>query len=260
MTTTLLALLAAPSAYAGAVGLHLTMAHQRYRLATGEPGPPPEVHLAELRRRWLLRSWRFTPRAEPPTHVADPRPVLLVHGFVGRPTQFRGLQAALHRAGRPTHAVDLGWKLTGVANYAPALIAALEAHPEVDVVAHSMGGVVLRHTLHVAPALRDRVRSAITLGTPHRGTAAADLPVPIPGDIGDLQPESRFLQELPDLAELLPGRNLVAVGARWDVVVLPIARALPPGMRHVVLDDLGHNGLLTEPRAHDAVLAALSAA
>ena len=244
--TSLIALLAAPSAYAGAVGLHLTVAHRRFQRATGEPGPPPEVHLAEVRRKWLLRRWAFGPAEVQPEAPSPARPVLLVHGFVGRPTHLRGHQRALHAAGRATRLVDLGWQFRGVPSYAPALERALEAVDTCDVVAHSMGGVVLRHVLHTRPDLRDRVHAAVTLGTPHAGTVAAELPVDLPADVVDLRERSRFLAELPPLVELIPRARRVAVGARWDTVVFPLANTLPAGMEPVVLEGFGHNGLLTE--------------
>jgi len=181
--------------------------------------------------------------------------VLLVHGFVGRPGHFRGMQRALHAAGRPTVAVDLKWAFRGVASYGPPLADAIEAFDQVDIVAHSMGGVVARKVLAERPDLRARVQQVITLGTPHHGTESArGLPPDFPRDIGDLQPDSPFLQQLPSLRELLPDRPLLAVAAQWDVVVFPLHRALPADMRQLVLPHLGHNGLLTEPEAYAAVL------
>jgi pimeloyl-ACP methyl ester carboxylesterase len=255
--TALFALLAAPTAYASAVGIHLTLARHRYRQVSpdGEP-PPPGALIAEVRRKWLVRSWSVGTEVPPPGLTADP--VLLVHGFVGRPSHFRGLQRFLHGEGHPTQTVNIGWKFVGVESYAPPLVEALKAHPRVRIVAHSMGGVVLRHVLHTHPELRDRITHAVTLGTPHSGTAAADVPLNIPGDVGQLAPDSAFLTELPELFELLPRAHKVAIGAQWDVTVFPIERALPEGMHHVVLPGYGHMGLLTETSAHRAVLEAIT--
>lgn len=253
--TTLLALLAAPTAYAGAIGLHLTVARHRYLQVSDGAPPPPAALLAEVRRKWLVRSWALG--NEPLDEGLDGDPVLLVHGFVGRTTHFRGLQRFLHHHGHRTQTVDLGWKFRGIPSYAPPLIEALQAHPRCKVVAHSMGGIVLRHALRTHPELADRISHAVTLGTPHSGTAAADVPVAIPIDVEHLAPDSPFLTDLPELAELLPGAHRVAIGAQWDVTVFPIRRALPAGMDHVVLDGFGHMGLLTEPASHRAVLDAL---
>jgi pimeloyl-ACP methyl ester carboxylesterase len=260
--TTFLALLAAPTAYAGAIGLHLSLARARHNQVSEGPPPPPGALLAEVRRKWLVRSWALGPVEVAPAAEADP--VLCVHGFVGRPSHFRGLQRFLHHRGIPTQTVDLGWKFQGVPSYGPPLIEALEGVERCRVVAHSMGGIVLRHVLAERPDLAAKVTHAVTLGSPHRGTAAAEVPgyegpFPrgVPADIEHLAPDSPFLQQLPELHEVLPHAVRVAVAASWDVTVFPVERALPEGMDHVLLDGFGHMGLLTEVAAHRAVQEAL---
>lgn len=248
----------APAAYATAVSTWLALAHRRYREVTGQPGPPPRIHAAEVRRKWALRRWQL--RGALPSPALPGPPVLLVHGFVARASHFRGLQHALHARGRATRAVDLGWPLRGVDTYTPNLVQALEAAPRVDVVAHSMGGIVLRAALRDRPDLRGRVRTVVTLGSPHHGTEAArGLPPGLPRDLADLAPDSPYLQALPPLADLLPDAARHAVAARYDVVVFPTERAFPAGMQSHLLPHLGHNGLLTEPEVHRLIAALLQA-
>ncbi len=260
--TTFLALLAAPTAYAGAIGLHLSLARARHNQVSEGPPPPPAALLAEVRRRWVVRSWALSAVEIPPDTQADP--VLCVHGFVGRPSHFRGLQRYLHGQGIPTRTVDLGWKFQGVPSYGPPLVEALQEVERCRVVAHSMGGLVLRHVLSEHPELAAKVSHAVTLGSPHSGTAAAEVPgyagpFPrgVPADIEHLAPDSLFLQQLPELHEVLPDAVRVAIAASWDVTVFPVERALPAGMDHVLLDGFGHMGLLTEAAAHSAVREAL---
>ena len=261
--TPLLALLVAPTAYAGAIGLHLSLARARHNQVSQGPPPPPAALLAEVRRRWLVRSWALAPVEVPP--VSSRSLVLCVHGFVGRPSHFRGLQRFLHPRRIPTRAVDLGWRFRGVPSYGPPLLEALQEVDRCRVVAHSMGGIVLRHVLSEHPELAAKISHVVTLGSPHAGTAAAELPgVPrerlpraLPTDIEHLAPDSDFLQRLPGLGELLPEAVRVAVAASWDVTVFPVERALPEDMDHVLLDGFGHMGLLTEPTAHQAVFDAI---
>jgi len=250
--------LSGPAAYAAAVGTWLSLAHRRYASVTGGAGPPAAVHAAEVRRKWALRRWQLVGAL--PSPDSDRRPVVLVHGFMGRAAHFRGMQRVLHQHGRSTICVDLGWSFQGVASYGPPLAEVLCRHEAVDVVAHSMGGVVLRHVLATQPELRRRVKGVVTLGTPHHGTESArGLPPHLPRDIGDIQPDAPFLRQLPSLADLLPEAALLAVAAQWDVVVFPVHRALPRGMNHLVLPELGHNGLLTASASHHAVVDALAA-
>lgn len=247
--------LSGPAAYATAVGTWLSLAHRRYAKVTGGVGPPASVHAAEVARKWRLRRWQLR---GPLPSIQHPVPVLMLHGFVGRAAHFRGMQRAFHAAGRATHPIELGWPFRGVASYTPPVVQALQRHERVDVVAHSMGGLVIRKALADHPSLRGRVRRVVTLGTPHHGTESTrGLPPGFPQDIGDLQPESRFLDALPSLSELLPAARHTAVAGQWDVVVFPTHRALPDDMARVVLPDIGHNGLLTEAAAHRAILHAL---
>lgn len=242
-----------PTAYLATVAAWHAHAHRRYQQVTGSSGPPAHVHAAEWRRKWRLRRWQALGALPTPTHL-DGRRVVLVHGFLARAAFWRGLQLSLHHRGRPTTAVELGWPLGGVDSYVPALRDAVQGDPPVDVVTHSMGGLVLRATLRDHPPLRPMVRSVITLGTPHHGTEAArGLPAHLPRDLGDLQPDSPYLQALPPLPELLPHAQRHAVAAVHDIVAFPPERVLPPGMQHHVLHALGHNGLLTEPRVHHLI-------
>jgi triacylglycerol lipase len=59
---------------------------------------------------------------------------------------------------------------------ARALVDAIDAlgHDRVDVIAHSLGGLDARYALSRLGLAR-RVRSLVTVGTPHRGTPLADL-------------------------------------------------------------------------------------
>src|SRR5207248_7006465 len=47
-------------------------------------------------------------------------------------------------------------------------------HDRVDIIAHSLGGLDARYALAHC-GLAKRVRSLVTIGTPHRGTPLADL-------------------------------------------------------------------------------------
>jgi triacylglycerol lipase len=113
-----------------------------------------------------------------------PLPVVLVHGLFGfdrigipgaRLDYFRGIGRQLEGLGCRVHAVRLP-AAASVPARARALVAAIEALPDprVDVIAHSLGGLDARYALtHLG--LDARVRSLVTVGTPHRGTPLADL-------------------------------------------------------------------------------------
>lgn len=120
-----------------------------------------------------------------------PLPVVLVHGLFGfdrigvpgaRFDYFRGIAKHLESLGCQAHAVRLP-AAASVPERARELVAAIEAlpHPRIDLIAHSLGGLDARYALtHLG--LAPRVRSLVTVGTPHRGTPLADLALKGPLD------------------------------------------------------------------------------
>lgn len=96
----------------------------------------------------------------------------------------------------------------------------------VDVVAHSMGGLAVRHFLaHEGGA--DVVRRVVFLGTPHRGTVVAMLAW---GDGGrEMVPGSSFLTALNDTAQRPEGVEMLAIRTPVDLRVIPGSSAVLPG-------------------------------
>jgi triacylglycerol lipase len=119
-----------------------------------------------------------------PIERVPPLPVVLVHGLFGfdrigvpgaKFDYFRGIAKHLGSLGCKAHAVRLPGSAS-VPERACALVEAIEAlpHDRIDLIAHSLGGLDARYALsHLG--LARRVRSLVTVGTPHRGTALADL-------------------------------------------------------------------------------------
>jgi pimeloyl-ACP methyl ester carboxylesterase len=122
-----------------------------------------------------------------------------------------------------------------------------------DVVCHSMGGVLLRRLLVDHPDLAPHVRTVVTLGSPHAGTAAIRILPPI-AELADLRPGSAWIAALPDAPS-----GWITVAGEDDAVVYPQHTAHLPQSRRVDLAGIGHLGLLVRQDVHAAVLAALSA-
>jgi triacylglycerol lipase len=113
-----------------------------------------------------------------------PLPVVLVHGLFGfdsigiagvKLEYFRGIAAHLATIGCHAHAVRLppSRSVPDRARMLVDLIGELP-HDRIDVVAHSLGGLDARYALaHLG--LAARVRSLVTVGTPHRGSPLANL-------------------------------------------------------------------------------------
>jgi len=257
----------ATGAAAGAAGAAATWHHRRwlaYHRRKGVEPPAGAYRLAQVESRdgaallwWSLRAaWRDGWMR--PHDVSGP-PVVCVHGYTQNGTNFWGIRRALAGCGHPTAAVSLHHRLAPMSWYARRLRRSLQGllapvQEPVDVVAHSMGGVLMRLVLADDEALRSQVRSVITLGSPHRGTAAA-RGIPLLPEVQALKRRAALLDDLPSLTELVP--RVTNLAGTLDTVVYPLASALEPGARHVVLP-VGHAGLLTHPAAVHAVLTAVT--
>lgn len=253
-------------AWGGVLVWHIQRVARIHR-TLGLPGPPMTseairnevsslVHIGWLR---LLRA-----RASQLVLPDEPqgRPVALIHGYWDQAASFWVMRDHLANAGRPTVGIELGFLLGDLHNYTERLVAAL--HPlvqaesdGVDVVAHSMGGIVLRMALRDHPDLRAAVRNVVTLGTPHHGTAAAEgfdlLPEP-----RAMQPTSELLANLPQLSDLVEGDHVTTIGGDFDMIVFPVDNTLDRGGHTHVIPAVGHGALLTDPRILDLVTEALS--
>jgi triacylglycerol lipase len=132
------------------------------------------------------------PKVEPGSGVrkvpgpagGPPLPVVLVHGLFGfdrigvpgvRLHYFRGIIKHLEALGCHAHAVRLP-AAASVPDRAKILVDKINAlpHDRVDIIAHSLGGLDARYAL-AKLGLATKVRSLVTIGTPHRGTPLADL-------------------------------------------------------------------------------------
>ena len=210
----------------------------------------------------MIHVWRLErgpPRLAP---AADGDLVLCVHGFTQDRTNFSALRRRLWMAGRPSDSIDLGLPGRHPRKLARKVIAGLEAmiarHPgrPIDVVCHSMGGLVLRDALATRPDLAAPIRTIVTLGSPHHGTAGARWPVRLWPEAGGLARGSDWIASLPTLAEVAPDARTVTLAGSADYIVYPQDTAHLPGSEHVDLHGIGHAGLLTDERVMDTVIAA----
>ncbi|MGE0397559.1 MAG: esterase/lipase family protein [Kofleriaceae bacterium] len=143
--------------------------------------PPIEAPTIEVEAPPAIEGVEAIPGPAP---RGAPLPVVLVHGLFGfdrigvpgaRFDYFRGISAHLASLGCHAHAVKLPM-MSSVPARAEALVAAITAlpHDRIDLVAHSLGGLDARYAL-AKLGLATRVRSLVTIGTPHRGSPIADL-------------------------------------------------------------------------------------
>jgi len=125
-----------------------------------------------------------------------------------------------------------------------------------DIVAHSIGGVMVREVLRQRPALAGSVHRILTLGSPHHGTAVVRW-IKFGPIYQMLSIESRYLEDLGSFAQLAPGSAVTTVGTLHDLVVYPDWACHLDDTHQVTLERISHLGLMTEARALDEVESAI---
>lgn len=188
-------------------------------------------------------------------------PVILLHGYNHNRAATWPLMAWLRRKGWAAFTLDHAGvdTIEGRAHRLKRrveVIRQITGAPRVDLVGHSMGGLVARYYVEQLDGA-SAVGRLITLGTPHRGTGMAIFGR---GEVAaQLLPASPVITTL---AQSLDGAREVqytAIAGTLDTLVFPLSAALlGPPHDDRVLDGLGHNTLLVHGAAFNAVRDALS--
>ncbi|MEU8996788.1 alpha/beta fold hydrolase [Streptomyces caniferus] len=164
-----------------------------------------------------------------PTEGRAHPPVLLLHGFIDNRSVFLLLRRSLHRH---------GWRHIEALNYSPLTcdlrkaaellsrhveeVCARTGHRRVDIVGHSLGGLIARYYVQRLGG-DTRVRTVITLGTPHSGTAVAPLMSAHP-IVRQMRPDSEVIAEL-SLPAPHCRTHFVAFWSEEDRVMVPATTA-----------------------------------
>ena len=204
----------------------------------------------------LLLPFGFGRPKPRPDRRREQRTLIFVHGLVANRSGFVPLRTYMRWHGHDRQ-LAFNYRSSGsIERQALRLKRAIDqgiGGGRIDLVAHSLGGLVSRCYLQLLGGAR-RVDRLITLGTPHHGTHAANF---IPSAfVRQLLPESPFLQHLN--AQPVPdGLQVTSIVAGRDLLIQPISSAHCPFGESVVFDDLGHVELLFRPRVFAEIEARL---
>lgn len=213
-------------------------------------------------REVVLMPWDLAPCFPAATEVPDV--VVLVHGFFATAGVFRPLRARLAEelrgegelAGHPvriasfTHAPGMS-----VRRIAESLGRLVDKTPgRIHLVGHSLGGLVARY--YVQELGGDaRVAQTISLASPFHGTTLAH---PFPVLVGrELRSDSATLVRLRGRASAFAHVPHLSLFGTGDLVVRPYRSAVFPFGDSIELPGIGHNTLLYDRAAQDAVIARL---
>jgi triacylglycerol lipase len=114
---------------------------------------------------------------------------------------------------------------------------------QVDIVAHSMGGLAVRHFL-ATESQAEATRRVVFLGTPQRGTWVAYMAWGEGGQ--EMEPESEFLSQLNDLSPVPETVEAVTIRTPVDTHVVPGENATLPGVPDVTVCCPTHRGLVDD--------------
>jgi pimeloyl-ACP methyl ester carboxylesterase len=172
---------------------------------------------ALARMAWALPLGGFVAGEHPGEDGVHRTPVVMVHGLFGHPTNFGALRAFLAARGIRRFAsfayaprIDYQRLAAGLAERIDAVRRETGAY-QVDVVAHSLGGLTARYLIQAAGSTA--IRRLVTLGSPYWTTAN-------------------------------PPQELAIFGSGDAIVPPPAVR--PP--HTIVVRDCGHLGLLHDRR------------
>ncbi|MEV1066760.1 alpha/beta fold hydrolase [Streptomyces sp. NPDC050263] len=218
-------------------------------------------------RRGAARPALPGPTGEEPAQLPTqaPPPVVLLHGFIDNRSVFVLLRRSLAQHGR--HRVES-------LNYSPLTcdirtaaellgrhieeICERTGSPQVDVVGHSLGGLIARY--YVQRLGGDiRVRTLVTLGTPHSGTRVAPLANAHP-IVRQMRPGSQVIEELSRPA---PGcrTHFVSFWSDLDHLMDPLETACVdhPDLlaQNVRVTGIGHLALPVHPAVATGIRQAL---
>ena len=192
-------------------------------------------------------------------------PVIFVHGLAGHPGNFFALRQFMAFHGRTRgYAVPLPGRArfpvqADALSHAIREVCAVNGLPDtarVDIVAHSMGGLVTRYALEDA-AVRERIGRIVTLGTPHTGTWAARYAAT--HQTLDLRPTADVMTVLnAQIPWAAAWPRLFTFWSRADMLLLPPESALVDGGVAVDCSDVSHMSYLLNPRVFARVVECLA--
>ena len=190
--------------------------------------------------------------------TSERRPVLLLHGYAQHPANFLWIGRRLRRDGWShvytlRHAPMFGDIERSAARLGAAIdrIRKATGAATIDVVAHSMGGLVARAYVCGSGSACGIAR-LVTLGTPHQGTHVFRRLAHDPMLV-QMRPESPLLRRLGTDDPVPALVDCVAIYSTGDAVVVPPHNGYYKGAFNIELTGTGHMSMLFSRRVYALV-------
>ena len=200
----------------------------------------------------------FLPEKPLTLKYTQKRPVLLLHGLFHNRAVWFLMKQRLEQCGYTVVTVNLPpfamveTMARKISETVEEILVTYDAE-QVDIVGHSMGGLLARYYIEFMGGDK-RVVHCVMLGTPNAGSKLAPFAL---SPIGrDLMPGSDFLTEL-NAAPLNVNVRYISIFSRHDNLVIPAESAELPGAESIEVEWLGHNSLLFHRETIAATIDAL---
>ncbi len=190
-------------------------------------------------------------------------PVLLIHGIFHNATAFYAIEKTLRKNGfQNIETVELWTSVKRIQTMADQLKdrvdelckahVAANRRGKVRIVAHSLGGVIVRVALQDLE-FASKIDKILFLGVPHQGSILYRSPYP--RCLKDLTPESQLMRTLKETP--LPGK-IHYWNLRGTLDIITTNRdTLLPNVPNLYFEGVGHAGLLSAKRVLQAIIAIL---
>lgn len=188
-------------------------------------------------------SYLFEGKERKPWRYQNQNIVFLLHGYLQGDAAFRNLEKHLYGRGMNVESQSYPfWKdLTLVEKELFEKVESIyeKSGKKVDLVGHSLGGLVSRSLAQKRPEFVNRV---IALGTPHKGTYTAFLGF-FTKSARQMIPGSKYLKELNSMP-LPDSVRFYSVYSLKDLAIIPRDSAKLDGAINIPIENLGHVGLI----------------
>jgi pimeloyl-ACP methyl ester carboxylesterase len=187
-------------------------------------------------------------------------PVVLVHGLGGNRGLWLPLRLFLKINGH-RRIYAFGYEDGAIEEHAEELksfvasVLQTTGEQQVDVVAHSLGGIIARYVIQRL-GFANRVRTLVTMATPHQGTYAAQYANTTL--TRSLRPRSDVISDLNQ--EDLAGYPIrfFSIYSNRDVYVVPAEGMTHAGAENIFLPEVSHSQYLVSPKVFRVVASCLT--
>jgi len=192
--------------------------------------------------------------------LAKRNPIILIHGLWNTSNIFSSIISKLDKTGIEYFAPNLNHsygmtsiiELTNLLN--KLILNRYGLEEEIDILGFSMGGIIGRYWIKKFYGYK-RTRRFITVGSPHKGTIAAQLVPTYPfRGISEMKINSSLLRDLSNYDYLLDDIDCVSFFTYWDLMVFPGWRANLNVGEKISLNIFKHRNLIKDQVAVDRII------